>query len=184
MQKWKTLESGMALDNRWFKVRRDKVELPNGKILDDYFVWESGNVAMVVPITQDNKLVFVRQYKHGVAEVMIEYPAGYVDKMEDPAQGAKRELAEETGYVAQEVIPLAKVVHNPTKETGCLFIYLAKVSNKQSQKNLDVSEEIEVLELPIRDVLEMIADGRIWVAGTIAGTYLALAKLGLLQVNL
>ena len=184
MQKWKTIESGMALDNRWFKVRQDKVQLPNGKILDDYFVWESGNVAMVVPITVGNKLVFVRQYKHGTGEIMIEYPAGYVGETEDPAQGAKRELEEETGYVAEDVTPLAKVVHNPTKETGCLFIYLAKVTNKQDQKNLDVSEEIEVVELPIPEALEMIADGRIWVAGTIAGTYLALAKLGLLKANL
>lgn len=174
----------MALDNRWFKVRRDKVQLPSGKTLDDYFVWESGNVAMVVPITEDNKLVFVRQYKHGISEVMIEYPAGYVAKTEEPVQTAKRELAEETGYLAEEVIPLAKVIHHPTKETGCLFLYLTKVKEKREQKNPHVSEEIEVLEIPIRKALEMIKDGRIWADATIAATYLALEKLGLVKINL
>jgi len=184
MEKWKILKSSLALDNRWFRVRCDQVQLPNGQILDDYFVWESGDVAMVVPITTNNKLVFVRQYKHGIAEIMIEYPAGYVDKTEEPTQAAQRELEEETGYRAEEIIPLAKVIHHPTKETGCLFLFLAKVDKKHEPKDLDVTEEIEVLEIPIREALEMIKDGRIWADATIAATYLALQELGLIKINL
>ena len=84
MEKWKLLFSKLVFNNKWFKVRQDRVELPTGKIIDDYFVWPEGDVAFVAPVTEDNHLILVRQYKHGAGEIMIEFPAGYVDNGETP----------------------------------------------------------------------------------------------------
>jgi len=172
----------MALAEKWFKVRKDKAQLPNGKILDDYFVWESGDVVMVVPLTPQGKFILVKQYRHGVGETMIEYPAGYVDGKEKTLEAAKREMAEETGYQLENLELLAKTIHQPTKENGVVSIYLARTSDKKvEQVNPDESEDIEILERKPEEILEMIRRGEIWADGTISATFFAFDKLGLLQ---
>lgn len=182
MDKWKILNSSIAFDNKWFSVRKDKVRLPNGKILNDYYLWKSTNVALVVPVTKDNNLILVKQYKHGSGEIMIEFPAGYANGSEDIFKTAKRELEEETGYIAKEINLLKKIIHHPTKETGNSYIYLAKVERgKVIKQKLDENEKIEVLEVPINKILDMIHDGAIWAAGTITAAYLALDKLGFIK---
>lgn len=82
-KKWKKISSEMALDEKWFRVRKDVVELPNGTVLNDYFLWLSGDVSSVVPVTQNNEFIFVKQYKYGSDEEMIEFPAGFVEEKED-----------------------------------------------------------------------------------------------------
>lgn len=185
MKKWKTLGSSVALGEKWFKVRKDKVELPNGLILDDFFVWESGNVSMVVPVTSEGKFVLVKQYKHGAGEIMIEYPAGYINKSERPLEAAKREVLEETKYELKDIELLVKNIHQPTKEDGVVFIFLANVAAKTlNVVNPDEIEEIELLELTPREILKMIRNGEIWADGTITATFLALDKLGLIEYKL
>lgn len=182
MDKWKIRSSSFVLDNKWVKIRQDKVELPNGKVIDDYFVWESDNHAMVVPFTSDNKLIFVKQYKHGIGEIMIEFPAGYVGKDEKPEDAVKREFEEETGYVSDDITFLRKVIHYPTKETGCLYLFLAKNVKKEKEIKLDSTENIEILEVTIKEALDMIQRGEIWASGTICALYLALEKMKLLKI--
>ncbi len=178
MKKWKTLATEMAFDHKWFKVRRDTVELPNGEVLDDYYVWPSNDVAMIAPVTPDNQFVLVKQYKHAVGEIMIEFPAGYVEAGEDVLATARRELTEETGYTAQELVPLATFANNPTKEISKVFAYLATECEPTAMQNLDSTEDIEVLTVSFSQMLHMIQTGEVWNTGTIASTYLALEKLG------
>jgi ADP-ribose pyrophosphatase len=184
MKKWELLDSKMAMDIPWFKVRQDKVKLESGKILEDYYVWVSKDVAMVVPITSENKLVLVKQYKHGVGEIMLEYPAGYLDKNEKPEEAARRELEEETGYTIKEMSFLKKVIHHPTKETGCLHLFLAKVEEKRNETKFDENEEIEVCEFTIPEVMKMIEENKIWATASILATYLALEKLGKIKYEI
>lgn len=183
MDKWKVLNSAVAFDNEWFRVRKDKIKLPNGKIIDDFYLWESSPVALVVPVTEDNKLILVKQYKHGGGEIMIEFPAGYVNGSENILETAKRELDEETGYISKKITLLKKVIHHPTKETGHYYIYLAKVEKIKGKRRhrLDENEDIEVLEVPVNKVLNMVHDGSIWAAGSVLAVYLALEKLGVLE---
>ena len=87
MKKWETVSSKLAFDHPWFKVRQDVVKLGNGKIIDDYFIWQDKHVSQVVPVTSDRKLLLERQYKHAVGKFMIEYPAGYMENNEEPLVG-------------------------------------------------------------------------------------------------
>lgn len=184
MKKWKILSSSAALEEKWFNVRKDKVKLPNGTIIDDYFVWNSGNVAMVVPVTENGKFILVKQYKHGIGEIMIEYPAGYINEGEKPLDAAKRETLEETGYKLKDIQLLAKNVHHPTKENGIVHIFLANTNERTSgTENLDENENIELLELSPKKILRMIREGEIWADGTIAATFLVFDKLGLFQIR-
>jgi len=136
---------------------------------------------MIVPTTEDREVVLVKQYKHGVGEVIVEYPAGYVESGEDIARAAARELREETGYAAGRLSFFTKLVSNPTKQKGVVHIFLAEDVKKVQAQKLDQTEDIEVLKLPVSKVIDMIHGGEIWNSGTVAATFLTFRKLGLLS---
>ncbi|MEO1123540.1 MAG: NUDIX hydrolase, partial [Cyanobacteria bacterium J06639_16] len=97
-KRWTLLRSRLVFDHRWYKVRQDEVRLPNGEIIDDYFVSVRPDVALVLPITVDREVIFVHQYRHGAGEVLLELPAGTFDPQQEAAEtAALRELQEETG---------------------------------------------------------------------------------------
>ncbi len=179
LRAWKTLTSKLAFDNPWFKVRQETVELPSGKVMDDYFMWQNNEVVMVVALTPENKFVLVKQYKHAQKNFMIEFPAGYAEDGEDVTLAAQRELEEETGYSANQLEPLAVLVNNPTKEIGKIHVFLARNAAKSTEQRFDVSEEIEVHEFSPQEVRQMIFDGKIITAGTISAFTLAMQRLSL-----
>lgn len=177
MQKWKLLSSKMAFDHKWFKLRQDKVKLPNGKILDEYFLMLRGDVVLIVPITEKGEFVLVRQYKHGAKEIITEFPAGFVDNNETTEEAARRELKEETGYSSQHLQLLTTAYASPTKVVGKTFIYLAKKAIQNKEIKLDETEDIEVFLKSKDEVLEMIKKGEICVNDSIAAFFLALEEL-------
>lgn len=71
LQKWKILKSNFIIDNQWCRVRQDQVQLSDGAIIDDYFVNVRPEIALILPITPHQEIVFVRQYRHGVQEIFI-----------------------------------------------------------------------------------------------------------------
>lgn len=179
-KKWKRISSEMALDEKWFRVRKDVVKLPNGTILDDYFIWLSGDVSMIVPVTKDNKFVLVKEYKYGANEKVIGFPAGFVDRNEKPEEAAKRELAEETGYSSNDFELLLKAYSSPTKSNGNLYIYLAKNAIENKKKKMDISEDIEVLKLSFKKVYDLVMNGDVQDCNSVAAFFLASKKLGLM----
>ncbi|GAA6623560.1 NUDIX hydrolase [Scytonema sp. NUACC26] len=175
LQKWKILNSTMILDHYWCKVRRDKLQLPNGKIIDDYFVNLKQDVALILPITCNREIIFVRQYRHAVGEFFIELPAGSFDPEQESAETAAiRELQEETGYLAQHITKISTIYDKPSKDTNQIHLYIAENVTKVSDQSLDITEEIEVLLIPVESVREKILIGEICVAGTVAALCLGL----------
>lgn len=176
---WKVLKSELVFDEKWYTLRRDEVELPNGKVMDDYYVSVRPDVVLTFPVTEDGKVIFVRQYKHAAAGVFIELPGGVIDAHENhPEEAARREMLEETGYTSDDMELLAEVIDNPTKDTNKIYFYLARNAYKIAEQNLDESENIEVLEVPLSEVERMVLSGEICVSGSIALCLLALRKLG------
>lgn len=183
--KWKTLKSEMVLHHRWCQVRRDEIELPNGEIIDDFFVHIKPDVALVFPITLDRKIVFVRQYRHAVDNFFIELPAGGFNPETESAElAALRELEEETGYVARGIKKIATLYDRPSKDTNKIHLFLAEDVVKVGKQNLDITEEIEVVLIPIDEVLGRIESGEICVAGTVAALLLGLNYLSAVKYEL
>jgi ADP-ribose pyrophosphatase len=175
MDKWKLLQSQMVLNHSWCKVRRDEIELPNGKIIDDFFVHIKPDIALVLPITANREIVFVRQYRHAMDDFFIELPAGGFDPSSESAElAALRELEEETGYVAKEIQKIGTLYSSPSKDTNQIHLFLAENAVKVSEQTLDITEEIEVLLIPIDEVLQKINRGEICVTGTVAALFMGL----------
>src|SRR5512147_313760 len=127
LQPWKVLESNYIRP----RFRIDKCELSNGHLLDA-MIFEFRSWANIVALTKNGEVVLVRQYRHGVNQVLLEFPGGVVEDEEDPKTGARRELLEETGYTASQWIEIGKIDPNPALQTNTLHCYLALGAEKIS----------------------------------------------------
>ena len=178
LKKWKILKSNLVFDSRWVKVRRDEISLPNGKIVDDFFVIVRPDIALVFPVTPNKEIVFVRQYRHATGEILLELPAGsFNPELESGETAARRELEEETGYVVDQMVKLATLYDNPIKDTNQIHLFIAENVREVGKQQLDITEDIEVVLIPIEQVMQRISEGEIKVSGTVAAIFLGLNYL-------
>ena len=152
---WKVVETSYFRP----RFRVDKCELPNGNFLDATIL-EFNAWANIVALTRDGQVVLVRQYRHGVCDVLLEFPGGVVERGEDPVEGAKRELLEETGYSASNVIQLGKLYPNPAFQTNTLYCFLALDAERVGEQSLDAGEDIEVHLVQLDELIEMARQGQ------------------------
>ncbi len=154
IQPWKVLESSYVRP----RFRIDKCELANGNRLDAT-IFEFRPWANILALTKNGEAVLVRQYRHGICEVLWELPGGVVEEGETPAEGAKRELLEETGYRAGKLILVGRLYPNPALQTNMLHCFLALDVEKVGEQQLDLGEDIEVHLLPLDELIEMARGG-------------------------
>jgi ADP-ribose pyrophosphatase len=176
---WKLRASSMALDERWFPVRKDTVELPSGKVIDDYLVWESPTIATVVPYTKDGLFVICEQYRHAVGKNMFQFPAGGVNKDETPEAAAVRELEEETGYKCGKLTSLGKSAAYPTKVTGYHHLFFAEDVTPTGQKMDDENELTRIYLITPEELVGLIDDGKFEVSDSLVAGLMVLRRLGL-----
>lgn len=175
---WSTLSSTYIHKGPWATLRSDQCELPDGTIVDDYYVLEYPNWANAVALTEDNKILMVRQYRHAANIVSLEIPGGVIEEGENPEEGMRRELLEETGYEFKDVELISTVYANPSTANNKTFCYLAKGGKKVQDQKLDEHERIIVEEYTIAEVKQLLADNKIAQALHCTGLFYALMKLG------
>jgi ADP-ribose pyrophosphatase len=151
---WKVLETSYLRP----RFRIDKCELSNGNLLDATIL-EFRSWANVVALTKNGEVILVKQYRHGACESLLEFPGGVVEDGEDPMDGAKRELLEETGYSASTLIQVGQIYPNPALQTNTLYCFLALDAEKIGEQNLDAGEDIEVYLVPLDELVEMAKHG-------------------------
>ncbi|MFN8289474.1 MAG: NUDIX hydrolase [Chitinophagaceae bacterium] len=160
--KWKTLSSEYLFNDRWFKVRKEVCETPEGKIVDPYYVYEFPTWVGAVPVTEDGKVVMVKQYRHALGEVCIEIPGGCVDDTDQSFEEAvAREIREETGYAFTSYEYLGRISPNPSTNNNLLHMFLARGGKKVTEQQLDGNEEIEVVLLSVEELRQLLRDHQI-----------------------
>ena len=179
MEKWQVSHSDLVLNNKWAKVRRDTCVTATGNKVEDYYYWEGGDFAQVFALTDDGRVLLVRQYKHGVKEVVLELPAGLVSAGDDdsPLATARRELLEETGFEAREWRDLGRLNVSSAKATTRAYPFLATNTQRVGEPKLDENEDIEVALVKIPDLLDLISTGAVRDSNSIACCLLALRVL-------
>ena len=175
VKKWRRINSKYGYSHPFFKVREDHVILPSGLEINDYTIWESGDVAQVVPVRSDGTLLLVQQYKHGLGEVIEEFPGGFIDKEETPLEAAKRELSEETGFSSKKIEKIGTFIHHPTKEVGKLHLFIAyDIEALPSSLEQDITEDITIVYYSSEELLAKIKDDTVMQTGSMLGLMLYL----------
>ena len=175
---WKLIHSEYVHKGPWATLRADKCEMPDGRIVDEYFVLEYPNWVNAVALTTENKIVMVRQYRHAANIVSLEIPGGVIDGDEAPLDAVRRELLEETGYQFDDIEPICTIYPNPSTADNQTFCYLAKGGIKVQGQSLDEHEEIIVEEYTIDEVKQLLADNKIPQSLHCTALFYALIKLG------
>lgn len=176
--KWKVLSSEYLFNDRWFKVRKEVCETPGGKIVDPYYVYEFSTWVGALPVTEDGKIIMVRQYRHALGEVCLEIPGGCVDDTDaNNEEAIARELMEETGYSFSEFQYLGRISPNPSTNCNLLHMYLAKGGKKVADQKLDENEEIEVVLLSIEELKQLLRENKIVQSMHVTCIFYALAQL-------
>ncbi len=129
----------------------------------DFYVLEAPEWVNVLPITEDEKVVLVEQFRYGIEQPTLEIPGGMVDSGEAPLEAIRRELAEETGYESEQWESLGKVSANPAIMTNYTHLYWAQncVFTGFREAESDIHERIKVHALPLEDFLSMVEEGTI-----------------------
>lgn len=177
MRPWRVLASRYALRDRWISLRADRCVTERGATLDPYYVLEYPDWVHVAAFDGDDRLVMVRQYRHGAGVVSLELPGGVMDSHEsDPLETGARELLEETGHVAENMRHLAKLSPNPATHSNSAHVLLATKARKVRAPRLDASEDLIVEHVPWRAALEMALAGEMIHSQHVAFLFIALAQ--------
>jgi len=175
---WVVASSRRRIDDSWFRVRQDDLVLPSGHEINGYFVWESPDIATVVPVTPGGRFVLCRQYRHAVGRVMLQFPAGGIGDGESAEDAARRELEEETGYTAGSLEPLGRTAAYPTKLSGWHHLFLARDVVAGGCKADDPHEPTQVLTVTAAEIHQLLDSGQVQVGDSVSAALLALRRLG------
>lgn len=174
---FETIKSDTVYQGKAFDVHRDQVLLPDGKITNLDVVSHPGAVTLV-PVDSQGRILFVRQYRHAVGKMLLELPAGTLDPGEQPNICALREVREETGMSAAKLEHIGEFFLAPGYSTEFMYIYLATGLQPDPLPG-DEDEFITVEPMAIDDVPELISQGKIRDAKSLAALLLAKPYLNL-----
>lgn len=160
----KTVSSEVKYEGMIFTITHDTAKLENGSLAGRDVLHHTGGVC-VIPVTDNNEIYLVRQFRYPFKEVTVEIPAGKLDAGEDHAECGRRELLEETGLNCSEYVYLGKLYPVPAYDTEIIHIYLARGLSFDKQ-NLDEDEFLDVEKVPLAKTVEMVMDGEILDAKT------------------
>lgn len=185
-RKWRIVSSKTLLKDRWIDLRADHCVTPGGKEISPYYVLAYSDWAHIVALTPDDGIVLTRQYRHAAGEFLYELPSGSVDADDDdPEMTARRELEEETGYVAERWLKAGALSPNPATHTNKAHIFVALDAQLKGTQKLDAGEEgLTVHVFPLAEVLNSLGAGLLGQSMHVASLVLALTAIGRLKLTL
>jgi ADP-ribose pyrophosphatase len=177
-QTWRVRERRLVLDaDPWLRVWSEDLELPNGREVDEFFTIEMPDYVVVVAVTDDGLIVTERGYKHGARRICVSLPAGFVEPGEDPAEAARRELLEETGYCAQRWESLGSFINDGNRGSGEGHLYLARGARRVADPDSGDLETVSIELVSLNDLLAATRRGEVGDIPNAAAIGLAASQL-------
>ena len=165
------IDSELIFEGRVISLFRDRVSLPGGKAGVREIVRHNGGVC-IAAVGDGKEVTFVRQYRHAVGEVLLELPAGKLEAAEDPDEAAARELSEETGITAKQIVRVGEIYPSPGYTSERIYLYIA--TGLSTGKALpDEDEFLGVCTMPLAEAVAQAEEGIIKDAKTVALLFLA-----------
>ncbi len=171
---WETVRSTYIVESPFLRLRRDCLRLPDGTLIDDYYVREGRAFAVIFAMTPDRRVVLVRQFRYGIGRFLLELPSGVIEQDEDPSHCASRELAEETVYVGEGITHLTTLLVDPSNATTTMHLHLVRDARPTVSQRCEPAEEIQVELATLREVRESVRNGAIDGMGQVASIHFAL----------
>jgi ADP-ribose pyrophosphatase len=176
---WECLESKQvfkATDGKtvYIELYQDKVRTPKGSVIT-YTKYHASDVVIVVPFLDRQTLLMIRQFRYPIGKVLLEFPAGHVDSGEDSLATAKRELAEETGYMAKKVEYVYSYHPSVSRTRQSVHVFRATGLSKQVATRHDSGEQIKMERVTIKALRQLITKGKVESAGTLIAYLLCCA---------
>ncbi|MBC8872024.1 MAG: NUDIX hydrolase [Planctomycetes bacterium] len=165
---WTFLGSRYVGEYRVLRLREDRYRFEPSGDEADFVVCESADWVLVIPFTADGQVVLVRQYRHGVQQVVLEVPGGIVDENESPMETAARELQEETGFTAESIQVIGRLMPNPALNDAYCHVAVATGCRRTAEPSFDPMEKIEVVLTASSEIPSLIRSGELSHAQVIA----------------
>lgn len=181
LKKWRTLTSKKLADYFVVSVFVKERRSPTTGSNHTFYTLEAPNWANIVAATPDNEAIMVRQYRHGIDDFTLEFPAGITEDGETSLDTIRRELLEETGYTTDDIQLIGSVDTNPAFLNNKCYSYLARNVRKTGAQKLDETENIELVAVPLVDIPNMITRGEITHSLSIAAYYFYTQQLEVKQ---
>jgi ADP-ribose pyrophosphatase len=160
LKEWELLDSRIDRDYRVFRIKAEESLSPRTNKKGRFYVIDTNDWVNVIPVTENEEIVMIRQWRHGSKEITLEIPGGLVDES-DPEEAAHRELLEETGYRGDRVTYLGSTNPNPAIFNNLCHTYLIEGVKKVSDIDLDPDEDIEVELVPVSEIPSLLKSGTI-----------------------
>lgn len=161
LKNWELISTNVDRSFRIFNIRTDVARSPRTGKSHSFYILESHDWVNVIPLISEHEVVLIRQFRHGVRDFTLEIPGGIVEEEDTPKESARRELLEETGYDAGEMIPLGWVYPNPAILNNKCYTFIAKDLIKKGVQLLDDKEDIEVEIRALSEIPSLIKEGLI-----------------------
>lgn len=180
---WTTLERRVLLEDRWIKLRADRLRTDRGAEISPWYVLEYPDWAVVVPLTDDDRVVMIRQWRHAAQAWCLELPGGVMDPEDgDAVETCRRELREETGHGAREFRYLYAGHPNPAIQTNRLHVVLATGAADEGVASLDEGETMRVELLPVQEAVAAALGGGLGQAMHVGALLAGLAAVGRIRL--
>lgn len=157
LKHWEILNRELIKDYRLFQVYQKQVRSPRtGQVLKMQAI-QTPDWIIVIPVSPEDEVIMMRQYRHGAEDIFLELPGGLVDPQDDsPVIAAERELLEETGYEGEDLIPIGECYPQPAVLANKCFFYLARDVKLTREPDLDAGEDIEIVKVPLEEIASKI----------------------------
>ncbi|UCG58514.1 MAG: NUDIX hydrolase [Phycisphaerales bacterium] len=171
LRRWKRVETAVFCENRWWAYNVDKFQIPDGLSGEYHYVHTNGS-SMVIPVTNDGKMVLVNQFRYLGDRESLEFPCGSVEKGHSHLQTALLELEQEAGYRADEIREIGRFnPYNGVTDEFCAVFVADRLRSATAKP--DVTEEFELVYCTARQLDDMVRDKVIWDGMTLAAWMLA-----------